>query len=235
MQLVALADFTVDTVTNELIFSVGHGRYTDSRVRVASSGSLPAPLAPNTTYWVTVTSATRFTVSLTKGGAAIDLTSSGSGTHTAVIETDSLVQSGDGKGASVLPPGLPRFLAVIDWTAVLGARDNTEGSPDPPSLRMNTKGRFRFRWTVIGGGARTVSVNVKQPINLSPRPTLTVKANPAIGVAADVSGTAPSGTSWVTIGPVVINPTIDGSLFVELSANYDGQYVPCWWDEIVTT
>lgn len=142
-------------------------------------------------------------------------------------------------GPATFPQSKPLMLRSVqfgDEYQALGARDNAQGSPDPPSLRMDRKGRFRFRWTVIGGGARTVSINVKQPINLSPRPTLTVKANPDIGVNADVAATAASSTTWVTIGPVVINPTIDGVVFVEIAANYDGQTgIPCNWDQIVTT
>lgn len=120
--------------------------------------------------------------------------------------------------------------------AVMGAKDTTEGSPSQPSLRMDGQGKFRFRWHVASG-ARTIQVSCKQAINTSPRPTLVVKANPDIGVNADVTETAGAGTGWVTIGPATINPTSAGAVWVELWCNYSGQIriTPCYWDHIQAT
>lgn len=236
--LIDLATFTVDTTTNELIFSAAHSRYTDSRVQLSTTGTLPAAtptLTPATTYWVTVTSSTRFTLSLTKGGAVIDITGAGTGTHTALIEFDAATLGGD----SPVMPGfapvhVPKALVCGDESLILGGRDDTDGATAPPSLRMNTMGTRRFRWEV-GAGARTISMKVKQPAGQTPRPTLTVKANPKIGVPVDVVATAPGGAGWVTVGPVAINPTVDGAVFVEMNANLDGQFFPCGWDDIDRT
>jgi len=93
---------------------------------------------------------------------------------------------------------------------------------------------FRFRWTVKAG-ARTISVDVKQPLNQSPRPKLTIAANPALGINADVSASAPDGTDWVTIGPVSISPTADGAVWVYLSNELVGVCSPCWFDKIAVT
>lgn len=129
-----------------------------------------------------------------------------------------------------------RTVQLMDAYQVIGARDNTEGDPSQPSLRMDARGVWRFRW-VVESGARTASINVKQAANASPRPTLVIKANPSIGVNSDVTGTAGSGTGWVTIGPVNAAPTSDGVLWVELRNNYDAQYqgAPCYWDHVVVT
>ena len=118
---------------------------------------------------------------------------------------------------------------------VIGGKDTSEGDPAQPSLRLDAKGMWRFRWAVASG-SRSVSINVKQAVNGSPRPTLVVKANPSIGVNSDVTGTAGSGTGWVTIGPVSITPSSDGAVWVELHNNYDSQVLqtPCFWDHIVT-
>jgi len=128
------------------------------------------------------------------------------------------------------------FRGVIcgDQSFIAGGRDNVEGNPAQPSLKMERLGKFRFRW-IVTSGARTISVNVKQAINLTPRPTLVVKANSSIGVNSDVTGTAGSGTGWVTIGPVAINPSSSGAVWVELRANYDGQTCPSYWDNVVVT
>lgn len=115
-----------------------------------------------------------------------------------------------------------------------GAKDTTQGDPSQPSLRIDGKGVWRFRWAV-SSGTRTISVSVKQALNISPRPTLVVKANAAIGVNSDVTGTAGSSATWVTIGPVTASPSSDGALWVELRANLDYQSATCYWDNIQTT
>lgn len=52
-----------------------------------TTGVLPTGLTPSTTYYVkTVLTANTFTVSATPGGAAIDTSSAGSGTHTVTTE-----------------------------------------------------------------------------------------------------------------------------------------------------
>lgn len=135
------------------------------------------------------------------------------------------------------PLGPIRYLKVIqceNQSFYLGSKSTTEGDPAQPSLKIDAYGMLRFRWTVESG-ARTISINVKQAINLSPRPTLVVKKNTEIGVNADVTGTAASSTGWVTIGPVTINPTSDGAVWVEIHSNYDGEDAPSYWDHVVTT
>jgi hypothetical protein len=113
-------------------------------------------------------------------------------------------------------------------------RSDAEGNPTPPSLEMDQVGLWRFRWA-ISAGTHTVSVMVKQVENLSPRPTLVVKANPSIGISSDAVGTAPSGTGWVTIAPVSVTATSPGVCYVELHNNVVSTYAKCWWDRIVDT
>jgi len=149
----------------------------------------------------------------------------------------------NGTGATGMPDLAPRVVLrgyylsdCAQFLSTFGGKDTSEGDPSQPSLRMDARGVYRFRWA-FASGARTVAVNVKQEVNASPRPTLVVKANPAIGIAADVIETAGSSTNWITIGPANISPSADGATWVELHANYDGQYMsaPCYWDHIETT
>ena len=74
------ANFTA--ATNDTITSTGHGLYNGQIVSVSSTGTLPAPLAAGTKYYVTTSAANTFKLSLTSGGTAVDITSIGSGTHT---------------------------------------------------------------------------------------------------------------------------------------------------------
>lgn len=128
-----------------------------------------------------------------------------------------------------------RCIVAGDRYFVAGAKDTSEGNPQP-SLRMDALGSFRFRWQVLAG-ARTIQIQCKQAINLSPRPTMVIKANSDIGVNADVTVTAGSGAGYVTIGPETINPVSDGALWVELHNNLDYQIAvaPCYWDNLSTT
>ena len=120
-------------------------------------------------------------------------------------------------------------------------RSDTEGTPSAPSLVIGQPGFWRFRWSVTSG-LHTISISVKQPSNATPYPTMTIKANPDIGVAADVVGTSPGGAGWVTIGPINVTPTSAGVLWVELANNDTGTFdptngsflpsAPCYWDNL---
>lgn len=116
---------------------------------------------------------------------------------------------------------------VSDWLGVstntrhyqAGMRQDTaNGYLAPPCLALDYPGFWRFRWTVLAG-AHTVLVYVMQPYNAAPYPSVIVKANPVIGVNSDVTGTSPGGSGWTAIGPVTINPTSEGVVWVELHNN----------------
>lgn len=75
--------FTVDVATNKLL-AAGHGLNNGDVVMVENSGgALPPELATNTAYYVVQQALNDFKLSLTTGGAEIDLTGTGTGTHSA--------------------------------------------------------------------------------------------------------------------------------------------------------
>lgn len=115
-------------------------------------------------------------------------------------------------------------------------KETVDGSPAPPCIALDYPGFWRFRWAVLSG-ARTVGVDAKQVSNVAgKRPSLRVKANPAIGVNADVTSAAGAGAGWVTISPATVNPTSDGVLWVELWNNdTDTFYSTAYFDHVVTT
>jgi len=126
----------------------------------------------------------------------------------------------------------------IDGAAyTLGAtRNNSEGNPSPPCLSIYYPGTcHRFRWGVTAG-SRSLTVDTKQVSNVTgKRPRIIVRANPAIGVNADVVGDAGSGTSWVTVGPINVTPSANGVLWVELwNMDTDTFDSPAFFDHIVT-
>lgn len=72
--------FTVDTATNEII-STGHGLIVGDEIVLTTTSTLPTGLAASTIYFVRSVTLNRFTVSLESGGPAVDISTSGSGTH----------------------------------------------------------------------------------------------------------------------------------------------------------
>ena len=77
------SDFTVDTASDEVVPSSTVAPVAvDDIVTFSTTGTLPAPLAISTDYYVVAVASGEFQVSLTKGGSAINITDAGTGTHT---------------------------------------------------------------------------------------------------------------------------------------------------------
>lgn len=68
--------FAADTLN-----ATAHGLLDTNKVQLSTTGTLPAPLKPNTDYYVRDSAANTFKVALTSGGAVINLTDDGTGTH----------------------------------------------------------------------------------------------------------------------------------------------------------
>lgn len=79
------ADDTVESVSVSLdtLTLTAHGLLTgDGPFRLTTTGTLPAPLALAIDYWVIRIDADTIKLALTLGGSAIDISATGSGTHT---------------------------------------------------------------------------------------------------------------------------------------------------------
>ena len=83
----------------------------------------------------------------------------------------------------------------------------------------------------VKAGSRSISIDVKQAANLTPRPTLAVRKNVAVGLTDDVTATAAGGTGWVTV-TASFTATADGAVWFELRNNLDG-FFPCFFDKLV--
>jgi hypothetical protein len=81
-----LAAFDIDPgdvdISSNQFLEPGHGMPNGVIIRFSSTGTLPAPLNSSTDYFTVAASASSFGVSTTSGGAAIDITTQGTGTHT---------------------------------------------------------------------------------------------------------------------------------------------------------
>ena len=78
------------TVATSLINSAAHGLVNGCRLRFSTTGTLPAPLVVNTDYFVIASAAGTYQLSTSLGGAAIALTTTGTGTITATEQTPGL-------------------------------------------------------------------------------------------------------------------------------------------------
>ncbi len=78
---VAVGTFNVDAGT-DIITAAAHGLNDDDIIVLTNSGgALPAGLAVDTKYFVITSTTNTFQVSLTEGGSAVDITGTGTGTH----------------------------------------------------------------------------------------------------------------------------------------------------------
>jgi hypothetical protein len=82
--------FTVDASTNVFTCSA-HGLVEGQIVWVNSTTTLPAPLTAGTDYYVLYLTSSTFKLSLTSGGAEIDITTTGTGTHNVLAKTLALL------------------------------------------------------------------------------------------------------------------------------------------------
>jgi hypothetical protein len=88
--------FTTDYGTDNKLDISSHGLSNDDRITVSSSSTIPAGLAAGTVYYVVNKTTNDFELSASSGGSAVNITSNGSGTHTAVLwKTATLVDQGD--------------------------------------------------------------------------------------------------------------------------------------------
>lgn len=81
---------TVTAATSDVLTSTAHGFEDGETVMFSTAGTLPAGLSATALYYVRDTTANTCKVSLTSGGSAVDITSTGSGAHSVqrVIEVD---------------------------------------------------------------------------------------------------------------------------------------------------
>lgn len=138
--------------------------------------------------------------------------------------------------AMTFESGLSRLSTIrlldCDVPMAFGAsRADDEGASGAPCLKMTRGSRIRLR-IPVAIGARTISVKVKQDSPSTPLPKLLVKANPEIGVNADLEATAGAGSGWKTVGPIAFTATQNGGVLIELVSSFIGVGA-CYWDDIV--
>lgn len=77
---------TVTAATTDIITGTAHGYKDGDKVQFTTTGTLPAGLSLTTDYYVIKIDANTFKVSANLGGPVVDITDTGSGTHTANLK-----------------------------------------------------------------------------------------------------------------------------------------------------
>ncbi|SCB51654.1 hypothetical protein GA0061099_10211, partial [Bradyrhizobium yuanmingense] len=140
-----VATVTISNASPGVVTLASHGFVANDPVVFSTSGSLPTGLTPGTTYYVkTVLTANTFTVSATAGGAAINTSSAGSGTHSVTHIYSSLSSDAQWQfaqfGNLVFATQKNAVLQVYNLASSSAFADNS-GSP-PQASYISVVGRF---------------------------------------------------------------------------------------------
>jgi hypothetical protein len=129
--------FTVVAAT-DIATATAHGLSNGDCVQVSSATTLPAGLSASTNYYVTVLSTDTFKFSLTKGGAFIDITDTGTGAHTAVL-----------KGRTRLVEGFRHIELHMDTAGTATMTSKIQGSQQETMPDFNAAQSGTNRWDYI--------------------------------------------------------------------------------------
>ena len=153
----SFAHTDVDTGSNAL-FTGTHSWVVGDAVVLSTTNTPPAPLAAGVIYYVSAVGGTYIEVSATYGGASVNITTQGSGTHTVrgaqvMVITD---QTPDElRGATLYTSGTQEGLAAGNETPPL-AKDVAVYKDT--AFYANTKNKYRYFLTLLGTGTTAPSL-----------------------------------------------------------------------------
>lgn len=200
-----VSTFTVTPAT-DVINKVGHGLSAGTIISVSNTGGgLPGGLATNTVYYVKNPTANSFEVSLTNGGATVDITSNGTGTHS--YQT-----------AFKIPEGRGRVLAGKDAGTfnVLGKLNGSETKNLQHLHTLSASGTALIGESIAFGGAvvgwkSTGASFIGNKHGTAPGGAInTVNGN--IANRTELSGTTDNAMSTVQD---VLNPSVVVNFFIK--------------------
>jgi hypothetical protein len=203
-------------------------------VTLATTGSLPAPFTPGTTYYVVNASGYTFNLAATSGGAAINSTSNNqSGIHTITAKATSTVASGGGSVRALyqINTGPSTAQPLTGWGASYwGSESWGEGQSSDDPLRLWSQNNFGqdlvfgprggslYYWNAsVGLTNSTVGITIASPGVFTS--SLSLANNTAISFVS--TGSLPSG---ITIGTVYYIVNASGTTF-NVSATSGGSAI----------
>jgi hypothetical protein len=205
------------------VFSAKFKMANTTPVTLATTGSLPAPFTPGTTYYVVNTSGYTFSLAATSGGTAINSTSNNqSGNHTVTAKATSTVASGGGTVQALYQINTGPAIAqpLTGWGASYwgsGTWGTGQSSNDPlrlwsqnnfgQDLVFGPRGGSLYYWNAsIGLTDTTVGITVGSP------GVFTSSASLINGTAISLvtTGSLPTG---LTVGTVYYVVNSSGTTF----------------------
>jgi hypothetical protein len=141
------------------------------------------------------------------------------GTVITVSESNNHIES---SAAGLHPSGGKVSVRGMDYFTGF-TQDDTLGTPTAPSLKVvGNSYQRKYLWP-ISAGLQSISIDVMKNVDVvNFEPSLTIKKNTDLGVSADITQKAPTGTGWVTIGPINVFTTAAGVLELIISVPYAG-------------
>lgn len=150
--------FTANSGT-DTITAVSHDYVNGTPIKISNSGGVvPAPLEENKTYYVVNAATNTFQISETIGGTAIDLTSNGSGTNTAIEDT--LVNTLLTHSSGLVPIWVRHEVAginriAINWSAAVISSPNAAIPAAEVTISPSSPVNYRYLFLIRGGSVTT--------------------------------------------------------------------------------
>ena len=226
------------TVATPAVITVASSPLNDTAIRFTTTTLLPAPLDTTTTYYVKSRTATTFQVSTSIGGASINTTAFGSGTHT--VTTVSLATTAP-SGTSNTQLATTAFVAnaitnvpvtLTDWslletTTTQAVSSMTIASPTVITVPTSPANGTAVSFAAGTGGALPTGITANAPYYVYDRTSTTYKLTTNTGnsqtatitagatVTGSIAGTTLSVTG-ITGGRLAVGQVITGGT---ISAN----------------
>jgi len=207
-------DFTV-TAANDTIDLVAHGLSNGTLLRLTSTDTLPAGLSTETDYYVVEAATNTFKLSTTEGGAAVDITSAGTGTHS--FHTQFKVP--DLRGSVVVGSGQKDYgFTFTAATNSFGNVSDTDASSDwvqlPTSVGDNASVMFATSFLGVSADTHYYARNAGTIINLSTSYAAAVAGSSSIvNILGDGgSGYAAFGEATFTASKNMVDVLVTGTI-----------------------
>ena len=144
-----------------IVTATAHGLSVNQAITFTTTGTLPSPLATGTTYYVqSVLTADTFTVSATSGGAVINTTTAGSGTHSVDLATPTAgVITVTAHGLSVGQSLVFTTTGTLPSPLTQGATYYVQSVPTANTFTVSaTSGGAAINTTSAGSGTHSVNI-----------------------------------------------------------------------------
>jgi hypothetical protein len=191
-------------VTNNTFAISAHGYENGARVRVASTGTLPNPLAAGTDYWVVEKASGTFKVSASFGGGAVNITDQGAAAATITVtprgSTAAEIKTAcDAGGAGVT--------SLID---VVGTSSNSQVTAVAASLAGGLGGTAGNETVTVVGSV--IKVYLETGVSTATQVKAKVDASSPAAALVDVSVTGTGSDAQVVTAATALEGGVDSEI-----------------------